>query len=122
MTNIKKKIKNVYQWVLDNFSKIIIILVVHIGLTFLLQLPYVNLIRIVISFLPYLIDWILVLIMFKPSKQIILKSAFYLLIVGFFLNLAGLKQLLEIVGLAIYLFLATYILLSLKEIRYKDND
>lgn len=122
MTILKNKIKKIFQWILDNFSKIVTIVVIHVALTFLLQLPYVNLIRIVISFLPYLVDWILILILFKPSKQVILKSAFYLLIVGFILNIIGMKQFLEGVGLAIYLFLATYILLSLKEIRYKDND
>lgn len=122
MKKIKKQINNWYQWTIKNYSKILVIIVIHIVLTFLLQLPYINLVRIIISFLPYLVDWILILVLFKPSKNNILKWAFYLLFVGFFLNILRLQSILEVIGLAVYLFIATYILISLKEIRTKKHD
>jgi hypothetical protein len=122
MKKIKKQINNWYQWTIKNYSKILVIIVIHIVLTFLLQLPYINLVRIIISFLPYLVDWILILVLFKPSKNNILKWAFYLLFVGFFLNILKLQSILEVIGLAVYLFIATYILISLKEIRTKKHD
>ncbi len=102
-----------WRWFEDNNSKLIVLAGLHFLLLYVLSLPYFNLIKIVFSFFVYLIDWLLILILFRPQKEKILKLAFYLFAVGFIFGILNIGLILELIGMAAYLFLATYFVLLL---------
>src|SRR5690348_9297467 len=116
MKFINKKVLLVYTWVKKNLEKIIIIVIIYGLFTYLLELPYINLLRILFSSFPFMFSWIAVLLLFKPKKEDILKVGFLLLIIAIPLS-AFSVSLLEVIGDLFFLFLATYVLISLKEVR-----
>ncbi len=116
-----KKIKNYfskgYNWYKLSLEKIIFISALYVISNYLINLPYVNIITSSLLFLPYLITWIAVFILFKPSKELILKVGITLFILDFFFLIIHISNALEILGGAGDLMLATYVVLSLKEIK-----
>lgn len=117
MKKYKLILKTWYNWVKNNINKIIIIAFIHTCLFLILKLPYINLINIYLSIIPYIIDIVLVLVLFKPEKVLLLKIGLVLFLFDFFLFFLDLQNLLEFLGIISYIFFMTYILLSLKEIR-----
>jgi len=119
MIKMKNKLSTAINWVLKNYQKLIILVVFHMLLEYLLNQPYINLIRIYLAFIPYILDLALILILFKPTKDILLKSAFILLLICFPLALIGINNVMEILGNISYVLIFTYVIISLKDLKSK---
>lgn len=117
--NVKNKFVKRYAWLQKNAMNVFIVVVMHLVTSSILSLPYFNLLYIVFGFIAFLIDWILVLILFKPSKENILKFGLSMFVISFPLAVVDAKWPVEMLGNFSYLMIATYILFSLKEIRSK---
>lgn len=117
MNRIKAFIARQYSLYVANLQKIIFVVSLHIASSYFVKLPYINIFTGLFSFLPYLFDWIAILILFKPKKELILKTGILLFVVSFFFTLIKLNVVLEILGEISFLMIGTYVLLSLREIR-----
>ncbi len=117
MNIIKTYISKQYNWYVANLQKIILIAGLHIILSYFVKLPYINIFTSLFSFLPFLVDWIAILILFKPKKELIFKIGLLLFVASFFLALLRLKYVLEVLGEISFLMIGTYIILSLRELR-----
>lgn len=118
-----RKIKNNfgkrYKWLQENAMKVFVVIVMHMVLTYLLSLPYLNLLNIFFGFIIFLIDWIIILILFKPGKENILKAGLWLFVIGFPFAVIDAKFSLEILGNVSYMLIATYIFFAFSEIKSK---
>ncbi|HSW98145.1 MAG TPA: hypothetical protein VLF89_10045 [Candidatus Saccharimonadales bacterium] len=117
MKKITNSIKKIYLGYEKNIAKILFILLLHFCVSSLVNLPYLNLINILIVFFPYLVDWVAFLILFRPQKELVLLVGICLFIPACIFAIIGFTAPLEISGDISYLLLATYIILSLTEIR-----
>lgn len=117
--NVKNKLGKRYRWLQDNAMNVFVVIVIHLVTSSILALPYFNLLYIVFGFISFFIDWIIILILFKPKKENILKFGLALFILSFPLAVIDAKWPVEMIGNLSYLMIATYILFSLKEIRSK---
>lgn len=117
MNRIKIYISRQYNWYTENLQKIILIAGLHIISSYFVKLPYINIFTSLFTFLPYFFDWIAILILFKPKKELILKTGLLLFVVSFFFTLVRLKYVLEVLGEVSFLMIGTYIILSLRELR-----
>lgn len=117
MNRIKIYISRQYNWYVKNLQKIALVVGLHIILSYFVKLPYVNIFTSLLTFLPYFFDWIAILILFKPKKELILKTGLLLFVVGLFFTLIRLKYVLEVLGEMSFLMIGTYIILSLRELR-----
>jgi len=115
--NAKNKLDQRYRWLQDNAMNVFVVIVIHLVTSSILALPYFNLLYLVFGFIPFFIDWILILILFKPSKENILKFGLALFIISFPFAVIDAKWLVEMIGNLSYLMIATYILFSLSEVR-----
>lgn len=114
--NVKSKLDKRYKWLQNNAMNVFIVVVVHFATSSILSLPYFNLIYIVFGFIAFLIDWVLILILFKPSKENILKFGLVLFMISFPFAVIDAKRPVEMIGNLSYLMIATYILFSLSEV------
>ncbi len=117
MNRIREYFFKTYNWYGLNITKIIFVVGLHFISSYLVNLPYINIFASLFSFLPYFFDWIAILILFKPSKNQILKVGILLFVLGFPLALIKLNFALEIIGQASFFAIGTYIILSLRELR-----
>lgn len=104
-----------YDWYKFNLAKILFVVGLYFIFHYLVNLPYINIFYGLLSFFPYISAWIAVMILFRPSKKLMLKVGIAMFIVDFFFVLTNTKNVSEFLGDISYLMLATYILLSLKE-------
>src|SRR5882672_311884 len=120
---MKKKIaiylKSQYEWFKKNLEKLTFLIVVHFILIYLLNLPYINLLKILFAFLPYLVDWVVILLLFRPKKDFILKSALVIFLVSIIPGILSIAPVLEFFGNVCYMLVTTYIIYSLGEVRKK---
>lgn len=114
---IKNFISNLYGFYKENHVKIIFVYILHLVISYSVNLPYINIFASLFSFLPYLFDWIAIMLLFKPQKDLIFKIGIYLFIIGFFFSLFDVESVLEFLGGGIYLMIGTYIILSFKELK-----
>lgn len=119
MNRVKEYIFRTYKWYGSNMQKIIFVIGLHIVLSYLVNLPYINIFTSLFSFLPYLFDWIAILVFFRPRKELILKVGLLLFVVDYFFALIKLNFALDVTGQISYLMIGTYILLALRELREK---
>lgn len=117
MNRVKEYLFRAYKWYGSNIQKIIFVVGLHFVLSYFVNLPYINIFASLFSFLPYFFDWIAILILFRPSKESILKVGLLLFTGGFLLALIKLNFLLEVFGQVSFFMLGTYIILSLKELK-----
>lgn len=117
MNVVRIQIIKLYEWYSQDIRKIIFILGLHVAVSYIVNLPYINIFASLFSFLPYLIDWIAIRILFHPPKETILKVGIAFFIVGFLVSLIRINSLLEIVGDISFFAIGTYVVLSLKEIK-----
>ena len=117
MSRIKIYFSRQYSWYVINLQKIVFVVGLHLILTYLVNLPYINIFASLFSFLPYFFDWIAILILFKPKKELILRIGLSLFVVSFFFALIKLNFALEALGEVSFLMIGTYVLLSLRELR-----
>lgn len=110
---IKTQLNLFSDWIKRNSTKILFILLVHFILQQILSLPYINIATIYFSYILYIIDWFLIVILLKPNKNILLYCALSLFVVCFFLALVNQALLLERFGEIIYFLIGTYLLQSL---------
>lgn len=106
-----------YSWYVINLQKIIFVVGLHIVSSYVVKLPYINIFASLFSFLPYLVSWIAILILFRPKKELILKVGLLLFLVSFFFAVVKLNFVLEVIGQASFFMIGTYIILSLREIK-----
>jgi len=117
MNLIKQHFYKLYTWFSNNAQKIIFVVGLHFIFSFLVNLPYVNIFAGLFSFLPYFFDLVLILILFRPNKESLLKLGLLLFSVSCFFNLIRIDFFTEILGQVIFFMIATYVILSLREIR-----
>ena len=115
--NLNNYIQISLNWARKNIWRIIFIIIIHILITRILDLPYINIIRTVISFTAYLVDFILVLILFKPGKKYLLYIGLWLFPLSALLALVHAQTIVEMLSNLSYLFIIAYIILSVKEMR-----
>lgn len=116
-TKIKHFFVDFYNWTLVNERKIIFLIIVHFLVSFALRLPYVNLFRLIISPLVYVVDWIVILFIFRPKKENILKAGLLLVLLIFPFSFFSFKPPLEALGETAYLLIATYIIQSISDLK-----
>lgn len=121
MNKIKKYLSRQYDWYIHNLHKIIFVIGIHFISYYIVNLPYVNVFTSLFSFLPYLLDWIVILILFKPKKKLILKTGILLFVFGYFFALIRFNFILEALGQAIFFMIGTYIIMALRELREKST-
>lgn len=109
-----------FRYLILNIKKVIFLVVLYGGLTFMVSLPYINLIKIFISFLPPLVTWIVFILLFKPSKELLLRLSIALLLLGALVTILKIQFLYEVIGNIVYFMLATYVCLSFGEIKKRD--
>lgn len=114
---IKNLINKLYGFYKENHVKVIFVYILHLVISYFVNLPYINIFASLISFLPYLFDWIAIILLFKLQRNLIFKTGIYLFAIGFFFNLFNVKSVLEFLGGSIYLMIGTYVILSLKELK-----
>lgn len=114
---IVSSVRKSYQWYRQNLDKIILLIAAHFIAVYSLNLPYINLIKILFSFLPYVVDWIVLLLLFKPKKEFILKVALALLVFAIFPEILSVQRFAEFSGEIVFVLLVTVIFYSLKEIK-----
>lgn len=107
-----KKILHVYE---SNLSMLLLLIAIYFTASFIVNIPYINLLNIYVSNILYLISWIFIVFVFKPKKELILKIALGLFVIDFFLMFLHGQNLVELLGNVSYLLLTTYILISIKE-------
>lgn len=117
MNKFQKYIFDRYKKHKLHIIKIVFIAVIFIFLLYTLSLPYINLIAAPFLFLPYFVSWILIMILFKPQKELVLKAGIVLFVIDLPFALLHLNIILEPLGQASYLFIGTYVFLSLKELK-----
>lgn len=117
MNKLKKFFTNIYPYYSKHVQKITFVIIVHFVSSYVINLPYINIFTSYFSFLPYFVDWVVILILFKPKKEIILKIGFLLFIVSFLFEVIRISFFLENLGQISFLMLGTYVMLVLKEIK-----
>jgi len=117
MNRIKIYFSRQYSWYVINLQKILFVAGLHLISSYFVNLPYINIFASLFSFLPYFFDWIAILILFKPKKELILRVGLSLFVVSFFFALIKLNFLLEALGEVSFLMIGTYIILSLRELK-----
>src|SRR5438046_848227 len=117
MNKIKNYFSKHYAWYSQNAQKVVFIVGLHFVSSYIVNLPYVNILAGLFAFLPYLFDWIAILILFKPNKELILKIGLFLFVIGYFVSLLKLNSVLEVVGQVGFFAIGTYVVLSLRELK-----
>lgn len=120
MNRFKEYLSKLYRWYASNIQKIIFVIGLHFILAYFVKLPYINIFTGLFSFFPYFFDWIALLILFKPRKELVFKIGLLLFVVDYFFALIKLNFVLGIMGDVSYLMIGTYIVLSLHELREKS--
>lgn len=117
MNKIKKYFSKQYRWYKLNLQKIVFVVGLHLVSSYIVNLPYINIFTSLFSFLPFFLDWIAILILFKPAKESILKTALFLFVFGYFFQLLKVNFVLEVLGQVAFFMIAAYVILSLHEIK-----
>jgi hypothetical protein len=114
-----RKSKKLYSdsviFVSGNFSKLIVIGIVFLGLRYLLTLPYINLFAAIFSYIPHLVALILFIIFFRPQKRTILLIGLGLLAISYPFLLLNIHSIAEVLGIISYLLIGSYIILQIKD-------
>ncbi len=113
--NINKFLVQTFGWYESNLSKIILIIGAHFSISYIVNQPYINIVTSLFFFLPYVVDWILILILFNPKKIYLLKIGFILFFVSIFFALLKLDFVLEVFGQIIYLLIGTFVIMLIYE-------
>lgn len=119
--NIINNIINLNLWLRNHSIKIFYIIVLHLTIVYISDLPYFNLIKIIAPSLVFFVDWIAILLIFKPKMDSILKIGIILFFINCVFAIVKIYVLVEALGNISYLLIATYIVLSLKEIKEKGK-
>ncbi|OGH12440.1 MAG: hypothetical protein A2857_06190 [Candidatus Levybacteria bacterium RIFCSPHIGHO2_01_FULL_36_15] len=102
----------------EYLSRIIFASVLFILLLYFFNLPYANIIMANFPFIPFLIEWIVILKLFRPRSEIILKIGLSLFIVDLVFVIFNLRSLLEVTGLVSYMLIFNYIIFSIYNRKY----
>jgi hypothetical protein len=105
----------------SNLAKIIFIIFLHAVTIYIVNLPYINIFTSLISFFPFIIDWIAITVLFKPSSRLIFWVGIVTLLLSFPFLLIRLSIPAEILGNISYLMFGTYLIFSLREFREKNK-
>lgn len=119
MNRIKEYFSKQYQWYGSNIQKIIFVVSLHFILYYLANIPYINIFTSLFSSLPYFLDWIAILVLFRPKKELVLKVGLLLFLINYFFALIKINFIFEAMGEVSFLMIGTYVILSLHELRKK---
>lgn len=114
-------IKKIYKWYEKNIAKIIFVAIIYAVCSMFFSLPYLNIFIGLFGFLPFLISWIVILLLFHPSRNFILilsLLAFAPTIVFYSFKIIFVAEFLSNIC---YFALATYIIYSLSDIRGENK-
>lgn len=120
MNKIKEYFSKQYRWYGSNIQKIIFVVSLYFILSYLVNLPYINIFTSLFSSLSYFLGWIAILILFKPKKKLILKVGLLLFVINFFFALLKINFIFVTMGEVSFLMIGTYVVLSLHELREKS--
>lgn len=115
--NIKNFFTGWYTWYDTNLAKILFIVLIFIASYYIVNLPYINIFTSIFLFLPYLIAWLGILALFRPKKDRILRAGIMLFAINFIFSLFRLRYISEILGDISYFMIATYIFITIKDMR-----
>lgn len=104
------EIRLMSKWTEINIARILFIGFVNTILIVVSKLPYINVIGSQISFIPYVVNIILIILLFKPDKNYFLFLALILFIIDIPLTILGFVQITEYAGNLSYFLIATYII------------
>ena len=117
-----KKSKKIYHITIDflikNFSKLVVIGVVFFVIRYLLTLPYINLFAAIFSYIPHLAALILIIIFFRPKKNAVLIAGLLLLAISYPFLLFHVQSIAEVLGIMSYFLIGSYVVLLIKEIYF----
>lgn len=115
------KFKNIftsfYRWFEVNLSKIALVIIVHLVTSYTVNLPYINIFTSLFSFIPYVLDWIVIAVLFKLNKDQILNFGLLLFFVAIPFEIFNFRKVVEVLGEISFLMIGTYVILSLREFR-----
>ena len=113
----KLLVNNTILWIKAHIWQLAIVVTIHIIAIRIVNLPYINLITSLISFMPIIIDFIAIILLFKPKKEYLLYVGLGLFPLAALLSLVRVNRGVEMLGNLSYLFIFSYIALSLKEVK-----
>lgn len=107
------KLKKIAEWIDCNITKILFLIGVNVSLILLSRLPYINLIGSQISFIPYVVNILLVITLFNPDKKHFLYFGLGLFILAIPFEIIGMSTVLNYFGNLSYFLIATYLVYSI---------
>ncbi len=109
--SIKSNIEKYYMWYEKNLAKLMLIIIIHFISYFISNLPYINIFT--GRYFPFIMDWIFILILFSPQKNIVLRFGLFLILLASIFGLLRLYPVTEIIGELSFAAIGTYIVLIL---------
>jgi len=109
--NIKQIQNTLVTWYVNNLPKIVFIYVLHVVTSFLVTLPYINIFA--SDLLPYLLDWIAIVVLFKVQKKIIFWLGVVFFVIAIPFGILHLQVILELFGLLAFVSIVSYLIMSL---------
>lgn len=105
------------QWGVAHANALFFLVVVHTMFGWILELPYFNIATAWISPLPFIVDTIVILYLFRPEKETFLKLAIAVFIASIPPAILHIERLVERLGEVVFFLLAFYMLASINEFR-----
>lgn len=111
---MKNAIKNnaslTKSWYEKNLSKLFLLVVIHSIVFSLTQLPYVNVIVLLFPGIVYFVDLIMIIFLFHPKKEYLLKTAVILFILAVPFSFVKLFDVVELLGQISFFLLVAFLL------------
>lgn len=104
-----------YLFLEKNNFKIFLVAGLFLLLNYLLTLPYLNLLVGIFKYFPHIISLFLILILFRPHKNVLLIVSSVLFVSAFPFLLLNLTPVTEGLGVISYFLLATYVVIAIRE-------
>jgi hypothetical protein len=111
----KLNLTHYYLFVEKNNFKILLVVGIFFLLNYLLTLPYLNLLVGIFKYFPHVISLFLILIIFRPQKNLLLITSCILFISAYPFLLLSLTPITEGLGVISYFLLATYVVIAIRE-------
>jgi len=111
----KLNLTHYYLFVEKSNFKILLVVGIFFLLNYLLTLPYLNLLVGIFKYFPHVISLFLILIIFRPHKNMLLITSCILFISTYPFILLSLTPITEGLGVISYFLLATYVVIAIRE-------
>lgn len=111
----KLNLTHYYLFVEKNNFKILLVVGLFFLLNYLLTLPYLNLLVGIFKYFPHVISLFLILVIFRPHKNILLITSCILFISAYPFVLLNFIPITDGLGVISYFLLATYVVIAIRE-------